>query len=98
MHPGRAAVRSEFLRSVAIAIVVRKPSGELADHVTHAMGLLLPNHMARNSTRILNVLMPMKDLPDRSRLGTDWIPHMRRKDQGIPARVVIKHDLRRSVR
>src|SRR5258707_6483221 len=62
------------------------------------MGLLLPNHMARNSTRILNVLVPMKHLPDRSRLGTDRIPHMRGKDQRVPARVVVKHDLGGSVR
>src|SRR5258708_39192419 len=62
------------------------------------MGLLLPNHMARNSTRILNVLVPMKDLPDRSRFWTDRIPHMRGKDQRVPARVVVKHDFGRSVR
>src|SRR6267143_5410462 len=98
MHAGHAAVRSEFLYCIAVAIVVRKPRGELADYVTHAMGLRLPNHMARNPTRILNVLVPMKDLPDRSRLWTDRIPHMRRKDQRVPARVVVKHDLGRSVR
>src|SRR5260370_19634743 len=98
MHAGRAAVRSEFLYCIAVAIVVRKPRGELAECVTHAMGLRLPNHMARNPTRILNVLVPMKDLPDRSRLGTDRIPHMRGKDQRVPARVVVKHDLGGRVR
>src|ERR1700675_262670 len=62
------------------------------------MGLRLPNHMARNPARILNVLVPMKDLRDRSRLGTGRVPHMRREDQRVPAWVVIKHDLGWGVR
>src|SRR5579864_1688883 len=41
MHAGRATVRSEFLYCIAVALVVWKPRGELADHVTHAMGLRL---------------------------------------------------------
>jgi hypothetical protein len=60
MHAGRATVRSEFLYCIAIALMLWKPRGEPANHVAHAVGLRLPNHMAWNPARILNVLVPMK--------------------------------------
>src|SRR5713226_2112233 len=50
MHPGRASVRSKFFHRIGIAFIVSEPRRKLADHVTHAMSLLLPGYVARNST------------------------------------------------
>ena len=98
MHPGRASVRSEFFHRIGIAFIVSERCRKLADDVAHAMSLPLPGYMARNSTRVLNVLMPMKNLSHRLWLGASRIPHVHGKDQRVFAWIIIEHDLGRSVR
>src|SRR6516162_193732 len=59
--------------------------------------LSLPGDVVRYPARILYVLVPMQDLPDRLRLGSGRIPHVYGKDQRIPARIVFENDLRRGI-
>ena len=72
--------------------------GDLADDVTQMVDLLLPGNVALGAARVLNVLLPAHDLPQRVRLGTLRVPHVRGKDHRVLARLVIEHGLDRRVR
>src|SRR5262249_59036746 len=42
-------------------------ANQFADHVAQPVGLLLPRDVARNTARVLNVLLTVENVPDRLR-------------------------------
>ena len=63
MHLRYAAVTGELAHRLALAHIVGKVPDQLAYHVAQSMGLLLPTDMARNTARVLDILLTVEDFP-----------------------------------
>src|SRR5262245_22911569 len=98
MHAGRASVGGELPDRIAIPFRFGNEFDQLPDDMAQTMDLELTRDMAGNSARILNVLLPMKNLPDRLGLWSGRVPHMNCEDERAAARIVIEDHLGRRVR
>ena len=70
---------------------------QLADDVAQSMGLQLARDVRGDPARVLDVLLPVQDLPYRLRLRPHRIPHVHGKDQRVAARMLVEDHLRRRV-
>ena len=64
---------------------------QLADDMAQVMNLLLPRDMALGATRILNVLLPARHLPQRLRFRALGVPHLHCKNHRVLTWLVIEH-------
>src|SRR5262249_14361748 len=62
------------------------------------MGLELPHNVTGNAARVLDVFLPIKDLPDCFWLRTRGVPKMHGEDQRIAPWFILKNAFRRRVR
>src|SRR5262249_998895 len=62
------------------------------------MSLELPHDVTGNAARVLNVFLPIKDLPDCFWFRTHGVPKMHGEDQRIAPWFIVKDALRRCVR
>src|SRR3974390_414916 len=85
-----ATVSGERLGLLCLTNFFRQHLREITNDVPHVMQLTLPCDVARNSAGVLNVLMTVENLPDSPRCITHWVPKMNRKDQRIPAWIVVE--------
>src|SRR5262247_1225853 len=80
MHLRHAAMAGEITHRLGFAYMVRQMANQLADDVAQPMSLLLPGDVACDPARILDVLLAMKNFPDRLRHLPFGIPQMNRED------------------
>jgi hypothetical protein len=81
MHLRHAAVVGEIADQCSISLLGRYLLHQLTNHVTQAMRLLLAGNVTRDAARILNILLPVQNLPDRARHRPDRIPQVYGEDQ-----------------
>jgi len=64
VHLRYAPIAGEFAHCLALAYFVWKVPNQLANDVAQSMRLLLPADVARNTARVLNVLLTVQNFPD----------------------------------
>ena len=64
MHRGFASPRGEPAHGRRRAFGFRHVPGQLADHVAQPVNLLLARDVAVGAARVLDVLLPLRHLPD----------------------------------
>ena len=64
VHLCHAPIAGEFAHRLALAYFVWKVPNQLANDVAQSMRLLLPGDVARNTARVLNVLLTVQNFPD----------------------------------
>jgi hypothetical protein len=81
MHLRDAAVAGQLAHYLAISLFGRYLLHQLTDDVAQAVALLLASDMARDATRVLNVFLPVKNLPYRARHRPSRVPQVNGKDK-----------------
>src|SRR3954463_3733651 len=98
MHHGGAAPGGELFALLGFFRIRRKVPRQLANHVAHAVDLLLTRDMAVGAARVVDVLLPSQNLPHRLGLGAGRLPDVDREDHRVAPGIVVEHRLERRVR
>src|SRR5262249_2265851 len=64
VHLRHTPIPGELAHCLALAHIIRTKPNQLTDDVAQPMGLLLPSNVARNSARVLNILLTVEHFPD----------------------------------
>jgi hypothetical protein len=97
VHFGEAAIFREVLHLLGLPQLLRHASRQLRHHVAQPMQLLLRRDVCDSATGVLDVLLPVHDLPDGLGLRTARIPDVDREHQRIAAWVIVEHRLHRRI-
>jgi hypothetical protein len=93
MHARQATEADQRANRLATADFFRDVLCELPDDMAKPVDLQLTGNVVRDPAGVLDVFLPVEDLPDRLGLRPDRIPHVNGKDQGAPAGGVVEDDL-----
>src|SRR5215831_4054328 len=64
VHLRYTPITGEFAHCLALAHIIRQKANQLIDDVAQPVGLLQPSNVARNSARVLNILLTVEHFPD----------------------------------
>ena len=98
VHPRKAAIRRQFANILARSHLLGNVLCQLIDDVAQTMDLRLPRDVRRDAARVLDIFLPMKNIPDRLRFWSDRVPHVHGEDERVLARPVVENDFRWGIR